>query len=455
MLFGAAELADVLHAPHGDVATAELVLAYLRHTPEHADTCLRCLVQLPVLPHRVEQVVAACGAPMTANKLRCLQRYLVHVEPPKQLLDDMVYAMRFSPHLAPLVLELLPLMGAEDDICTIDTLTLCLYDAEQELRLGAMQALRQLCTRQYLAMHYVLPHCGAVMADPLFAAEHARFLLHLAQLVPVASAQLVDALPLVVANGPSCADSVDLVQLLARDHPRAVARQGGLAMLLCAAVRVPCEITECYLQAEDHAEDDDALAYMHCRCELPSNAQRAMRRAFQCQPAPVRALYAAAYLGARLGSPRPPAPELPDFDVTHAGTVEMVDSAGQTCTGLLAPLARAAEFIAAHARHEHALPLQVPLDGRLVLRALCYDELPEDTASLTALAELGNMWCAPRLVYHCIHQLVQRVSFWLLMDLAGQWTQARSLMRYYALKRLTTLARHERAPELAEMLWGR
>ena len=65
------------------------------------------------------------------------------------------------------------------------------------------------------------------------------------------------------------------------------------------------------------------------------------------------------------------------------------------------------------------------------------------------------MWCAPRLVHHCVSQLMQRASFWVVMDVAGQWEQARSLMRFYALERLVSLARHERAPELADMLWGR
>lgn len=455
MLFGLHDLEEILRAPQGTAATAELVFAYMRHAPQHANTCLQCLTQLPVLGRHADEVMEACRAPLSAAKLRCLKLYLPDIDVPKVLLDDMVYAMRFSPDLAELVIELLPHVDAEDDMCAIEGLTMCLHDSRAAVRLAAVQVLRQLCTQEYYATHYLLPNCGAIVADPQYTAAHSRLLLHLVLSVPIASDTVVHALPIVVARGPSCPDSTLLVHELAHKHPRTVVRQGGLTMMLLAEASVPREIMRLYLQSAALPQgDDEVLAYMYCRLELPSNYQGAMLRAFRDQPAPVRALYAETYVGARGLQDNPSVPRLPDFDVAHTGTVEMVDAAGETCTGLLGPLARASAFIEARARHPgpHS-PLSVPLAGETVLRALCYDELPEDTESLVVLAELGNMWCAPALVHHCITRLVQRASFWVVMDLAGQWEQARGLLCYHALERLVTLAKHERAPELADMLW--
>ena len=133
-----------------------------------------------------------------------------------------------------------------------------------------------------------------------------------------------------------------------------------------------------------------------------------------------------------------------------------MDGSGSGSKMLLGPLARAAGFVAArHRQRPEDGVVEVPVHATCSpCCALLYDELPADcTETLAVLAEVGNMWCAPRLTYFAVDALTACMGFFDVFDLAGDWPEVRPLLRYHAIEFLPCLAKDPRVAELADILW--
>lgn len=447
MEFGDTELRQLLHQLPGDqftVANAELVFAYLRHGGDR-ETCMLCLTRLPVLRDRADDVLALCRPPLTSTKLACLRRYAT------ANVEDLVYALRFTPSLAPAILRMLVHAAPPDDDQVVRAAAACLHHDAITATVAA-EVLPTLATAGHIIDHLLVPYVPAlatlVPTNP--AAVH--LLVHMIDRSVDAEEAVFDhALHAVVARGHSCAVSVRLVRAMSTPYPRAVVRCGGLTMLMRARGPAPSAITALYRRAAAPDENDnEVLAFMHCRMEMPPRTMEVMARHWTSWSPALKGIYAAAFDMALGPVARPPPPALPDFNVHHTGTVNLVPAdGGEAITVLLAPLARASAFVDAHVRNDPGVALEVPLTERHLeglVRALLYDEVPHDAETRAALAELGHMWCAPHLVHRCVAEM----DIWTLIDMgAADWPEAQPLMRCHALENLVDMAAHARANELA------
>lgn len=432
------------------VANAELVFAYLRHGG-HQEICLSCIADLPVLRSRAGDVQAVCTPPITCAKLRCMEMYHVGNA------EDLVYALRFTPELAPRIIRLLALIATADDGTVLQALVSCLSPC-CTAAVDATRALLHLCTRSSSIDAWLVEHVPTIAH---LAACHA-VAVHLMQHMVDRSAAAEEAifhhaLPDIVRRGPKCRESVHLMRCMSAKYPRAVVRCGGLAMIILSGSAVPSTILRLYQATRQPECDQEVLGFMHCRMELPDRAERTMRTVLAKEAAPVRVLFANAFDMARAPVFRPRAPPLPDFDTQHAGTLLLTPADSPDATAvLLAPIARAAPFVDACARNGGGGRIEVPLHARhlpALVRALCYDDIPDDVDTLYALASLGHMWCAPRLVHYCIEKLALFEPFWHLADLAQEWVEAKALLRFLALEAFPDLAAEDRAPELNDFIW--
>ena len=435
-------------------ASTELVAAYLRHGGD-PDACLRCLARLPIVPCFADDVEAACAPPLTEAKLSCIERYALSGP---SITSDLVYAMRFTPALVPRILDVLVRVAVPNDDTVVAALCHLLHDRSTNDR--AAQALLSLCRGTPAIELHVIEHVPSIAALARQHVSGVRLLQHIADRSLDAEDAIFDhALPALVARGPGCVAGVALLRTMAVRFPRALVRSGGLRVLLLAGGPVPSSVTHMYHSSGGAVTDDKVLAFMRCRLELPEFVEDTMRRVLASEDVPVRQLFANAFELARAPVFRPAAPALPDFDLQHVGTVDLVPAdVAQATTVLLAPLARAAPFVEAHARNDAGVPVPVPLPAQQVtalVRALCYDDLPADDTgdTLYALAEVGHFWCATRLVHHCIDALARQGDFWRVADLARDWPEARELLRFAALDCFPELAVHERAHELNDFIW--
>lgn len=343
-----------------------------------------------------------------------------------------------------------------DDDKVVAGLAGCLHGCPAAV--DAALALLHLCTSTVTVDTHLVMHMPAIAA---LAAKHivaVRLMQHMIDRSAEAEEAVFDhALPVLVQRGHTCRTSVHLMRCMAGKYPRAVVRCGGLLMIMLANSAVPSTIIRLYKATRQPDTDQEVLAFMHCRMELPERAEDTMRRVLAAEKKPVRAIFAAAFDLARTPAFKPRAPELPDFDTRHDGTLELVPAdAEETVTVLLAPIARAAPFVDACARNDGAHTLQVPLREThlpALVRALYYDKMSDDRDTLHALAELGHMWCAPRLVHRCIDTLAIFTDFWEIADLAGDWPEVKELLRFFALDAFADLAQSDRAHELNDFIW--
>jgi hypothetical protein len=270
-------------------------------------------------------------------------------------------------------------------------------------------------------------------------------------------ANLSAALPALVTRGWHSESAVRAIGAIAVSNPHEVVRSGGLTTLLVKVGMAPDAIVSLYREDRACTCDHEVLAYMHCRVDLPPGADDTMRRIFNTSPMDVIHLYAKTYDLARPHINAPPWPILPAFDLAHVGAVQLVSADGEAHVTLLAPIARAAGFVSAHARSEPGAPIKVPLTGAKtveLLNALMYDEYPTDNDSLTALATVANMWCAPTVVHHCIDRLARDGDIYGTVELAGDWPAVAGLLRYHCKCRLSELEGWYGRPEaLARLIW--
>jgi len=469
-MFAHAELEQLLRqvsapAPVNDTySNTKLVLAYMRHGG-CLDTCLSCLARMPVLASDASNVLARCSAPITAAKLDCIAAYLYYIdEMPRLLVDDLVFAMRFTPVLAERIIDLLPRIDVDVTHveCIIQGMVRCLVDEHpMRARMAALQSLINLCTHTFHIKEYLIPVLPTIVALLPRGPSAARLLLVMVDTLDD-DTDFSAALPALVARGSACGDSMRAICAIACHAPQEVVRAGGMALLLLTDLDIvyPDAVRRLYETDVPCFCDDEVLAYMGCRLQLPPGADTTMRRTVALGSVPLRVLYARTYHVARSDMHEPPLPQLPDFDVACCGTVEMVPADGSAAVVVpLAPLARTAGFIAAHTRSAPAAPIQVPLIAPYMvalMRALLYDEMPVDDDALLALAAVAHMWCAPRLAHSCVSVLLYSgYDFYRTIDLAGTWPEVQELLRYHALERLSSLVVHDRAAELADIAWPR
>lgn len=452
-MFGPRQLRQLLNPSLAQrtAENAELVLAYLQYGG-CTDTCLTCLTQLPVLENKLDQVIAACAAPFTPAKIACVCRYLAIPNAPKLVVEQMAFALRFQPELAEMLLQAIAKIAPPNDVGIMAQVLRCLYRPyDGATRMAAAQATYALCTDAT----WLAPHALALAELVPYGETAVRIL----RLMPEHAAC---ALPQLVERGPMCAASVALVHAIAELEPLAVVQQGGLTMLMLAGYsNVPCAIIELYTYEDiTPTGANEALAYMCCRMELPeTGVHDVMRFVMDHEQPGVRAIFADAYDMARTQQSIPTTPSLPDFDTELVGTITLVPADSNTVktTLLLAPVARAAAYIAAHVRQHPNQDIAVPIRSKYMepfLRALLYDDIPHDDAlALAVLAEIANMWCAPRLLHLCIEVLTTLIPFWDLFNLAGNWPQAQEQMRYLAMEYLPDIAQDTRITELSDILW--
>lgn len=431
------------------VANAELVVAYLRHGG-NTDMCLRCLAELPVLYHRADDVEVACIPPFTVAKLRCMSAYAVGST------EDLVYALRFTPKLAPSIVRLLARIATPDNDMVVEGLAGCLHT--RLAAVDAASALLHLCTSTLVVDTHLVQHMPAIAALAVQYGVAVRLMQHMVDRSALAEEAVFDhALPVLVQRGQGCRYSVHLMRSMANKYPRAVVRCGGLLMIMLAGGAVPSAILRLYEATQQPDTDQEVHAFMHCRMQLPEHVEETMCRVLTTKPAAVRALFATAFVLARTPTFKPLAPALPDFDIQHDGTLQLVPSSpGEVITVLLAPVARAVPFIDAYARNDGGSTLQVPLQAKylpMLVRALYYDDMPDDCEALRILAQLGHMWCAPRLVYRCVDTLALYTDFWQIVDLAADWPEVKELLRFFALDAFVDLAQADRAHELNDFIW--
>ena len=451
-MFDHRQLEQLLDPPMArrTTANAELVVAYMRHGGCQ-ETCLRVLMGLPRLQHRAKYILSCCGPPFTDAKLTCIREYARLDGAPRAMYEDLAYALRFSPDMAETILDMLARMAPADSADILPSVLRCLYAPyKPEVRMAAAQALVVLCTDpQWLG-----PHVMALV----WLVPHGPSAVRVLSRMPDRAAPAIVHL---VARAPACNASVTLLRAIADHHPRQLVEQGGVTALLRAGLPAPQAVLALF--SGDPAAPTNvhaALAYMHCTMTLPPDVDRFMCAAMKHSCPDTRALFAVTYDMARdtADNVKPGPPCLPDYDVAQTGTVRLVpaDNAEPT-VALLAPLARAASFIAAHSRQADGKPVEVPVNADAlpsVLKALLYDDIPcTDTLLLVSMAELANMWCAPRLLYLTVDALITCMGFYQLHAIAGEWPAVHQLLRYHAIEFLPCLARHENVCDLQTLLW--
>lgn len=456
-MFGLRELEQLLDPPAArcTLLNSELVVAYLRYGG-CVDTCLSCLLRLPILPHRAALIVAHCDPPLTEAKVACIRLYVPQMDvAPRQSIEDLSYALRFSPEIAELALDALVAVAPRDDACVLGCVLRCLYRPYlASTRVAAVQALDYLCHDNT----WLSPHVMALVE----LVPYSDAAIDVLRRVP---SRAVHALPALVARGASCGKAVALVLSIAEHCPQEVVRQGGFTMLLLAGAPMQRSIMQQYDgEVEQPQGRHETLAYMHCRLRLPSNVNEVMADVMARQPSEIRVMFAHAYDLARdtADNQKPPMPTLPELDMSMEGAVRLVAADAEDESGtkvLIAPLARAAGFLAAHHRQGAGDVVAVPLQAKLVpclIKALLYDELPcggDDPEVLAALAELANMWCAPRLAYLAVDALTRCIGFYDVYDIAAGWPATHELLRYHAIEFFPCLAKDDRVQELADILW--
>jgi hypothetical protein len=359
------------------IKNTELVFAYIRHGG-CTDTCLACLARMPRMGQYRDELFDACQAPITATKIRCIRLYsYLTGNVPAAVVRDLVYAMQFVPDLCELLIELMTEIDVVDQCPVIEALVECMESSPLPVRLAAAGALGTVCDTRCLVRAYLAP-CVATIADLVpHGSEASALVCHIIRRVGD-EANLSVALPALVLRGWHSESAVRAIGAIAVDNPCEVVRSGGLTTLLIKVGMAPDAIVSLYREDRACTCDHEVLAYMHCRVDLPPGADDTMRRIFNTSPMDVIHLYAKTYDLARPHIDAPPWPILPAFDMDHVGTVQLVSADGEAHMALLAPIARAAGFVAAHARNEPGTPIKVPLTSAKtveLLNALMYDSV--------------------------------------------------------------------------------
>ena len=454
-MFGHRQLLQLIDAPlnRQTVPNAELVVAYMRYGGCR-ETCLEALLTLPRVPHRAQYVLSCCRPPYKATTLACMREYLRLIDSkniPRTMYEDLAFSLRFTPELAETILDMLARFAPLNDDMVLPCVMRCLYQPYRpEVRMAAAQALMLLCTDNL----WLGPHVMALVA----LVPHGPSPVRVLSLMPDRAAP---AIPELVKRGPGCNVSVALLRLIAEHHPRQIVVQGGFTVLMRAGMCASAKVLALFQGDPPPPQSiHEALAYMHCTMTLPPGVESIMCCAMNCTCTSTRAMFAVTYDMARdtANNVKPAPPCLPDFDPKHTGLIELVPAdSSDTTTVLLAPLARAASYIAAHDRQVVGHTIEVAAEAKLLpklLRALLYDELPtEDTLSLVAIAELANMWCAPRLQFLAVDALIPCMGFYELFAIVGQWPDVQDLLRYHAIEFLPCLAKHEKVHDLRALLW--